>query len=73
VFSVSDNGIGVPEDKRDEIFEPFKRLRNASDHPGTGLGLATCKKIITRHQGEIWCSASQQGGTNISFRLPVVQ
>lgn len=76
-FSVSDNGIGVPARFQDAIFEPFRRLRPSDDIPGSGLGLATCKKIVERHGGTIWCMAQESKpvegsnpGTTICFRLP---
>ncbi|KUP91905.1 sensor histidine kinase [Tritonibacter horizontis] len=68
-FTIADNGIGVPDEYRDRIFEPFKRLQRSSDLPGTGLGLATCAKIAKRHNGEIWCDANVSDGTTIHFTL----
>lgn len=72
-FSVSDNGIGVPEQYRRRIFEPFKRLQRSSDLPGTGLGLATCAKIAKRHNGDIWCDPDVSEGTTIHFTLKLRQ
>lgn len=66
---VMDHGIGVPDEKRKLIFEPFKRLRAVGDIPGTGLGLATCQKIVQRHGGTIWCDGLDGGGTTIAFTL----
>lgn len=68
-FSIRDNGIGVPEEYRTRIFEPFKRLQRSSDLPGSGLGLATCAKIAKRHNGEIWCDPETTEGTLIHFTL----
>ncbi|KIC13690.1 ATPase [Leisingera sp. ANG-Vp] len=68
-ISVQDNGIGVPKQYRERIFEPFKRLQNTGDAPGTGLGLATCTKIAKRHNGRIWCDPEVQSGTVIHFTL----
>ncbi|NIZ13827.1 hybrid sensor histidine kinase/response regulator [Phaeobacter sp. HF9A] len=67
--SVADNGIGVPQEYRHRIFEPFKRLQRSSDLPGTGLGLATCAKIAKRHNGDIWCDDQTENGTVIHFTL----
>ncbi|QDI74890.1 MULTISPECIES: sensor histidine kinase [Leisingera] len=67
MISVADNGIGVPPEYREKIFEPFKRLQRGSDQPGTGLGLATCAKIAKRHNGAIWCDPHAEAGTTIRF------
>ncbi|SIO18165.1 sensor histidine kinase [Vannielia litorea] len=69
-LSVADRGIGVPPEYRQTIFEPFKRLPVAAAIPGTGLGLATCRKIVERHGGRIWCDDSVTEGTIIHVRLP---
>ncbi|KAA2314565.1 HAMP domain-containing histidine kinase [Puniceibacterium sp. HSS470] len=77
LFSVSDNGIGVPDSFREAMFEPFRRLHPTDTIPGSGLGLATCKRIVEHHGGTIWCSAPDSNapdgpnpGTTIWFRLP---
>jgi signal transduction histidine kinase len=67
MISVADNGIGVPPEYREKIFEPFKRLQRGSTQPGTGLGLATCAKIAKRHNGTIWCDPHADSGTTIRF------
>jgi signal transduction histidine kinase len=67
-FSVADNGIGIPEKDHQQIFEPFHRLRKEYD--GTGLGLATCKKIVERHGGVISCESKEGQGTTFFFTLP---
>jgi signal transduction histidine kinase len=66
---VADNGIGVPADKREEIFKPFHRLHSRSEFEGTGLGLATCTKIVKRHGGRIWCEATEGGGLTVCLTL----
>lgn len=70
LFAVKDNGIGIPEAARNEIFEPFTRLDRRGRYEGTGLGLATCKRIVERHQGAIWCESNPGEGTTIFFTLP---
>ncbi|MBL3584000.1 hybrid sensor histidine kinase/response regulator [Rhodovulum sulfidophilum] len=70
LFEIADRGVGVPEEYRQRIFEPFQRLAQASNMPGTGLGLATCQKIVKRHGGRIWCDANPYGGTLMRFRMP---
>jgi signal transduction histidine kinase len=73
LFSVADNGIGIPKAQRKWIFEPFTRLTGGRDRDGTGLGLATCKKLIERHGGTIWCESQPGSGTVFLFILPAVQ
>lgn len=70
VVRVADNGIGVPEPFRRGIFDPFKRVPGRAHLPGTGLGLATCKKILDRHGGTIWCEAGAAGGAVFAFAMP---
>jgi signal transduction histidine kinase len=69
-FSVTDNGIGIPPENQQEIFEPFHRLRSEAKYEGTGLGLATCKKIVERHGGIISCHSEEGQGTTFLFTLP---
>ncbi|MBS8226979.1 sensor histidine kinase [Vannielia litorea] len=69
-FEVADQGVGVPPEHRETIFLPFKRLPVSASIPGTGLGLATCRKIVDRHGGRIWCDPEVSEGTIIHFTLP---
>jgi hypothetical protein len=73
LFSVADNGIGIPKAQCKWIFEPFTRLAAGRDRNGTGLGLATCKKLIERHGGTIWCESQPGSDTVFFFTLPAVQ
>jgi signal transduction histidine kinase len=68
-FTVKDNGIGIPEEFYRQIFEPFQRLHGDGQYEGTGLGLATCKMIVTRHGGTISCASEVGQGTTFSFTL----
>ena len=69
-FIVKDNGIGISKEYYEQVFEPFKRLHGRGKYEGTGLGLATCKKIVERHGGVIWCESKQGEGTTFFFKLP---
>jgi PAS domain S-box-containing protein len=70
VISVEDNGIGIPEGHYQMVFEPFMRMNGADKCEGTGLGLTTCKKIVERHGGRIWCGSKEAQGTTFFFTLP---
>jgi signal transduction histidine kinase len=69
VFSVRDNGIGIPVKDRERIFETFQRL-NRRSREGHGLGLATCKRIVEQHGGRIWVHPGDGPGTEVRFMLP---
>jgi signal transduction histidine kinase len=68
-FSIEDNGIGLKEKYLETIFEPFKRLHVQKEFDGSGLGLASCKKIIEKHQGKIWATSVLNKGTTIHFSI----
>lgn len=68
-FSVKDNGIGVAPEYAERIFIMFKRLHTQEAYPGTGIGLAICKRIIERHKGAIWVEANPDGGSIFRFTL----
>jgi signal transduction histidine kinase len=72
LISLTDNGIGIPEAELQRIFEPFIRVSSATRRKGTGLGLATCKKIVERHRGSIWCESRLAAGSTFFFTLPKV-
>ncbi|MHA6324230.1 sensor histidine kinase [Roseivivax sp. CAU 1753] len=70
-FEVRDRGIGIEKSQLERIFEPFKRAPGTNCIAGTGLGLATCKKIVLRHDGRIWCRSEPGQGTSMCFELPL--
>jgi light-regulated signal transduction histidine kinase (bacteriophytochrome) len=69
VVSVSDNGVGIEPAYTEEIFKPFKRL-HGDDRPGSGIGLATCQKIIAGYGGRIWVTSQPGKGSTFFFSLP---
>lgn len=70
-FRVKDNGIGISEEHRDDVFTIFRRLGKKPDTPGRGMGLALARRIVTRHGGRIWLNSELGVGTTVCFTLPL--
>ncbi len=69
-FMIADNGIGIPAQHQDRVFNIFERLNSRTDYEGSGIGLATCKKIVQNAGGEIWLESTEGVGTTFFFTLP---
>ena len=73
IFHLQDNGIGIPAEHREGVFNIFERLHSHQEYEGTGIGLATCKKIVTAMGGKIWVEPKETSGTAFIFTVPKTQ
>jgi signal transduction histidine kinase len=71
-FTVHDNGLGIPPEAHAQVFEMFRRLHPQDEFPGTGIGLAICQKVVSRHGGRIWIESDGATGTAVKFTLPAM-
>jgi signal transduction histidine kinase len=70
-FSVKDNGLGIPKEYVELVFNPLERLKRDQNNDGTGMGLSICRKIVLAHGGKIWVESEVGKGSTFFFTLPI--
>ena len=70
IYSVADNGIGIPPPYQSQVFDMFRRLHSQAEYEGSGIGLAFCKRIVDTYGGDIWLESVENEGTTFFFTLP---
>ncbi|MEM9120190.1 MAG: response regulator [Cyanobacteria bacterium P01_F01_bin.56] len=73
MFAFKDNGIGIENDAINMIFQTFQRLHDNDEYPGSGIGLATCKKIVENHSGDIWVESVKGEGSTFFVKFPAAK
>ena len=73
VYYIKDNGVGFDSAFAHKLFQPFERLHGMEDYPGSGVGLATAKRIVTRHGGRIWCDSVEGEGTTFVNKKEILK
>jgi two-component system, sensor histidine kinase and response regulator len=69
VFCVEDDGIGIPHEQKDQVFEAFRRLRGREEYEGSGLGLTICRQVVEQHGGRIWVESEPGRGSRFLFSI----